>query len=878
MKVGRLRSVLDSCFRLTAPRSAGDSTDGHLLRRFAAGRDPAAFDGLLERHGPLVLGVCRRVLRDPHEAEDAFQATFLVLLRKAGSLDGRTSLAGWLYTVAYRIALKVRAGAARRRALEARPAGPAPAGPDEDAAARELQPVLDEEIGRLPEKYRQPIVLCYLQGKTTEEAARLLGWPVGTVSGRLARARERLRARLGRRGLGLAGTAPAAEAVPDALARATARAAADPPAAGAPLAVLVDRAVRQLALARARSVAVLLLAAAALLGAAAVAVPRLRHERAAVPPEPGARVPEALPAVVVRASYPGATARVLADTVAWSLEQKLDGVEGMAHMVSRCDSDGNCTLTVTFAAGTDLDRALGLVRQRVALARPALPAPVKAAGITVRKKPGDVLLFVVLAPDGKHDTVSLSKVATAFVKGELARVPGVGEVVLFERREDGARVTLDPDKLASCAVTAADVVRALREQNVQVAAGQIGQPPVPTGQDFQYTLSTLGRLRGKEDVERVVVRADREGRTLQVRDVASVDSGPTAETSEARYNGKPVLALSVAPAPGADAAEVGAAVRARLARLRERLPEGARLETIGGTTGPGYLRLDVALPDDASRERTLAALERCQRLLAGMAGVRGVLAITGPPVATGSNRGCLVVSLATVPGGAAGRARVAAAIRARLTEQMPEALVRLGDPARPGQFSPEGYAVALAVCGPDERRLRELAWAFADRLNRSGKLTDVSPGPEARGHPALEIDVSRERAAALGVPINEVFKTLQTYLGSFYINDFNDFGRTWQVIVSGPGAARLRPEDVKRLKVRNSRGELVSLGALLEVRERDGAAVVQRFNNRPMVTVTANLGPGLSPAAARALCEGIAAEVLPAGYRLVWLRELPRAE
>jgi RNA polymerase sigma factor (sigma-70 family) len=218
-----------------APAPAADG-DGPLLERFLRDRDQAAFAELVRRHGPMVLALCRRLLGDAHDAEDAFQATFLVLARKAASVRRRGSVGSFLYGVARRISSMTRRQLARRRAQQWQTQPPPPADPADEAARAELRPVLDEELGRLPEKYRAPLVLCYLEGKTNEEAARALGWTKGTVSGRLARARDLLRPRLARRGLALsaacaavagavaASAAPAA--VPAALLEATARAAA----------------------------------------------------------------------------------------------------------------------------------------------------------------------------------------------------------------------------------------------------------------------------------------------------------------------------------------------------------------------------------------------------------------------------------------------------------------------------------------------------------------------------------------------------------------------------------------------------------------------------------------------------------------------------
>src|SRR5437868_7902976 len=203
MSEGQRGAVLQRLCALIGTQAGTDQTDGQLLERFAVHRESAALAALVHRHGPMVFGLCRRVLGDHHQAEDAFQATFLVLVRKAPSLDRRRPLGNWLYTIAYHAALKARAAGARRVQRETQVARPESAEPPDEVGAAELRQLLDAEVNRLPEKYLAPVVLCYLQGRTNEEAAQELGWPSGTVKGRLARARDLLRDRLARRGLTL---------------------------------------------------------------------------------------------------------------------------------------------------------------------------------------------------------------------------------------------------------------------------------------------------------------------------------------------------------------------------------------------------------------------------------------------------------------------------------------------------------------------------------------------------------------------------------------------------------------------------------------------------------------------------------------------------
>src|SRR5205807_1595929 len=217
---------------------------------------------------------------------------------------------------------------------------------------------------------------------------------------------------------------------------------------------------------------------------------------------PVAEYPEIQPPTVrVTASYPGANAQVVADTVAAPVEQQVVGVEGMLYMSSQSNNDGSYTLDVTFELGTNVNMAQVLVQNRVAIAEPTLPDVVRAIGVTTTKRSPDLLLGVSLYSEDNpetgrpyYDSLYLSNYATIQLKDAVARVEGVGDVVILGQQDYSMRVWLDPDKLQSRNVTVGDVIRVLREQNVQVAAGQIGQPPVPTGQDFQYTMSTLGRL------------------------------------------------------------------------------------------------------------------------------------------------------------------------------------------------------------------------------------------------------------------------------------------------------------------------------------------------------------------------------------------------
>src|SRR6516162_8414900 len=234
----------------------------------------------------------------------------------------------------------------------------------------------------------------------------------------------------------------------------------------------------------------------------------------AIPTLPVAQYPQITPpSIIVQCNYPGADAKVVAESVAAPIEQQVNGVEDMIYMSSQSGNDGSYTLTVTFKPGVNLNFAQVLVQNRVNLALPQLPDVVKATGVTTRKRNPDILLIVsIYSPDGSRDNLYLSNYATIQVKDELSRVDGVGDVFLFGQQDYSMRIWVDPQRLAARGMTAGDVVAALREQNAQVATGSIGQPPMRGGQAQQITLSTLGRLADVEQFENIILKVSRDGR------------------------------------------------------------------------------------------------------------------------------------------------------------------------------------------------------------------------------------------------------------------------------------------------------------------------------------------------------------------------------
>jgi multidrug efflux pump len=299
------------------------------------------------------------------------------------------------------------------------------------------------------------------------------------------------------------------------------------------------------------------------------------------------------PTVTVTASYPGANANVVADVIAAPIEEQVNGVENMMYMSSQSTNDGNYTLTITFEIGTDLNIAQVLVQNRVALAMPELPQQVQLQGVNTKKKSPNILFAInIISPNGRYNDLYLSNYATIHIRDELLRIKGVGDIIIFGERDYAMRIWVDPDRLATRNLTAVDVVNAIRSQNVQVAAGQVGQEPVPKGQLFQYPMSALGRLQTVRQFGDIVVKTGQgppgqptpSSQVVHVRDVARIELAAQNYDISSRLDGQPSAGLAIFPLPGSNALDVANRVKARMRELRAQFPPGVDYRIIYDTT------------------------------------------------------------------------------------------------------------------------------------------------------------------------------------------------------------------------------------------------------------------------------------------------------
>ena len=291
---------------------------------------------------------------------------------------------------------------------------------------------------------------------------------------------------------------------------------------------------------------------------------------------PISEYPEVVPpTVVVQATYPGANPKTIAETVAAPLEQAINGVENMLYMFSQSTPDGVMSLTITFALGTDVDKAQVQVQNRVSQALPKLPEEVRALGVTTTKQSPDLTLVVHLtSPTGRYDEIYLRNYATLQVRDVLARIPGAGSVQLFGSGDYAMRVWIDPDKAASRSLTASDIVAAIREQNVQVAAGSVGKPPEDAPVPFELQINAKGRLLDEEEFGNIVVKTGEHGEKTYLRDVARIEMGASSYALKSLLDNHPAVALPIFQLPGANALQLSRDIRAKMEELKKDFPDG----------------------------------------------------------------------------------------------------------------------------------------------------------------------------------------------------------------------------------------------------------------------------------------------------------------
>lgn len=824
---------------------------------------------------------------------------------------------------------------------------------------------------------------------------------------------------------------------------------------------------------------------------------------------PVAQFPEITPPVVnVTASYPGANAETVEKSVAAPIEAQVNGVDGMMYMSSNSSDNGSYSLAVTFEVGTDPDIAAVNVQNRVAQAVSGLPAEVTAGGVVTQKSSSNMLLVAALtSPNDTYDNVFLSNYAAINLKDALSRVEGVGKTDILTNFEYAMRIWMDPNKMAGLGIAPADVIGAIREQNIEVSAGQVGAPPVPGDQVFQYTIKSKGRLTEVSEFEEIVIRAGSDGGTVRLRDIAEVELGASYYAASGYYDGNPATILAVYQAPGANALAVSEAVLAELDRLAAQFPDdvaysvpfnttdfveqslndvistlmmtfvlvisvvfvflgsvratiipavaipvslvgtfafllvlGMSLNTIslfalvlaigivvddaivvvenveriiaeeglppaeatrkamGQITGPviattlvllavfvpvtfmpgitgelysqfavtisvavvissinaltlspalcslilrarsgppkgllamfenviggvrdgyvgvvsrllrlpviglaiiaavafgtggifgaapqgflpsednGYLFVDVQLPDAAALGRTETVTRRVDEQIRQIPGVEGTVLVNGFSLLNGAggNGAMIIVNLepwdartdATVQPGA-----ILGQIYGIANNEAAASIVAFNPPPISGLGMSAGVEMVVQqTAGGTPQDLSQAVGSLVYAANQRPEIQQSYTTFRANV-PQVFVDLDREKAKTLNVPISEVFQTMQAHLGSYYVNDFNLFGRVYKVMLQAEGSYRDKIEDIGGLHVRAQTGEMVPLSTLIDVENVLGPVLLKRHNIFRAATVTAVPAGGLSTGDAIRVMQEEAATALPPGYAFEW--------
>ncbi|MGA8227629.1 MAG: multidrug efflux RND transporter permease subunit [Xanthobacteraceae bacterium] len=835
---------------------------------------------------------------------------------------------------------------------------------------------------------------------------------------------------------------------------------------------------------------------------------------------PVAQYPEIVPPTVqITTVYPGASADTVARTVATPLEQQINGVENMLYLSSQSTGDGKLTITVTFRIGTDLNVAQMLTQNRVQDTLPRLPEDVQRLGVQVRKATPNILLAVhLMSPDSSRDDLYMSNYATLHVKDTLARLPGVGDVQLFGARDYAMRIWLDPDKVAANNISAGEVLAALRAQNIQVSAGILNQPPVPSREAYQINVQTLGRLSTPQQFADIVLKSDAQGRVTRLRDVGRVEIGAADYGSTAFTDRGPGLPLLIFAQPGANSLEVEHEVLSTMQTLAKDFPPGLAytiiydptifvgksvkevistifvaillvvgvvflflqrwraaiipviaipvsligtfsvlyalgislnnlslfglvlavgivvddaivvvenvernlelgmppkeaayktMDEVGGaliaialtlcavfvpsaflsgisgeffrqfaitiaastviscfvslTLSPalcavlfkphqaadstrtggigrigraifesfnrgfewlsnaygrltgrlvrvvgimlaiyalligfagfqfwraptgfipeqdqGYLITVVQLPPGATLDRTEAVVKRAIDIILNTPGIEHVAPFAGLDATTftvASNAGTIFSGLPSLYNHSlkgVTATTVLADLRKRLSVIQDAYVLTIPPPPVQGIGNAGGFKLMVQDrTGLGSEALARAAQALVAAANKDPDFAGVFTLFSTRS-PSIYADIDREKAEKVGLTPTDVFSTLQVYLGSQYVNDFNYLGRTYEVIAQADGSFRRDAGDIGRLKARNAAGEMVPIGTVARLRHETAAYRVPRYNLFPAAEVMGVAAPGVATGSALARMEELAHEVLPPGIGFEW--------
>jgi multidrug efflux pump subunit AcrB len=586
------------------------------------------------------------------------------------------------------------------------------------------------------------------------------------------------------------------------------------------------------------------------------------------------------PVLTVEALYPGASAAEVRDSLAALLEPQVTGIERLTQMRSAAAADGTYLLELSFQRGVDLNQARLLLQNRVALAVPAMPSSVSASGLTVRtKRPGLIAILTLSSLDRSQDAQHLRDFVDHTLRPELTRIPSIDHVAPFGGLGLRCRIWPDSQKMNSLGVRLLDVARAVDGQNDSDAPRKLaGSKP-----ETEITLPLLAHVTGGsasvEEIANRTIKVTADNRVIHVRNVARVQwrDGPW---SDATLNGTPVIAIGVHPTREARPREVSLALRERLSELKSKLPPRSRLEldfdfapnieAPEDSTTPHYLLLDLHTPDSSSTEGILRILNRCETILKGLDGVQATLALTQPIFDHGSFPASVLIRLSASWSERSNREVLIAMIRARLTGTLPDTLIRLRDLAGNSRLPSCTYPLDVAVVDTENRgydELQALAERLALKLGQSGEITDAMASRGSIPLEALELELDLNKAMPLGVAESEVIRILQDYFS--HVDSELNLGPGFSRLTAGPIAAHREAERLSQLKVRGSDGGMVPFMSVARVRQIQYARSFERMDGLPMVRITAESLPGVSPKAARARCERVIKDFnLPAGYEV----------